>query len=153
MRTAGRARAGPANDMDDIRDVPVGRNEVLLSASGKFRDREQVGHMRCWGGPRGGGGVCALDVVREMLAPARFFHVADCYRRCRSTCVRRCSGACIRMARTARTHRESTICTLCVCQVWQPRPSNQFKYQLCAVRIEGGPPGRRAHLAGERQGA
>eukprot|EP00661_Eupelagonemidae_sp_cell13_P020291 gene20291-biopygen10101 len=25
---------------------PVGRNEVLLQTSGKFRDREQVGHIR-----------------------------------------------------------------------------------------------------------
>eukprot|EP00661_Eupelagonemidae_sp_cell13_P015820 gene15820-biopygen695 len=42
------------------------------------------------------------------------------------------------MARMVPTHGESTICTLYVCQVLRPRPSNQLKYQCRLVRLKGG---------------
>eukprot|EP00661_Eupelagonemidae_sp_cell13_P011026 gene11026-biopygen7815 len=67
IRTAARARSGRANDMGGIRDVSVGEIPVSTLRTERERDREQVGHMRCWGAPGGGGGggVCGSQVTRQ----------------------------------------------------------------------------------------
>eukprot|EP00661_Eupelagonemidae_sp_cell13_P020130 gene20130-biopygen14610 len=38
------------------RHRPVGANELIGYDRTWMCDREQVGHIRCWGGPRGGEG-------------------------------------------------------------------------------------------------
>eukprot|EP00661_Eupelagonemidae_sp_cell13_P024216 gene24216-biopygen10421 len=58
-----------------------------------WRDREQVGHIRCWGGPRGGGGGfrtlrCPLRCRRSFVnrtngsfdVPSQLFRCADPHR-------------------------------------------------------------------------
>eukprot|EP00661_Eupelagonemidae_sp_cell13_P022685 gene22685-biopygen1195 len=73
IRTTVRARSGRAKATEDYIFLNawrvVGGNGIPRARAHRWCDREQVGHIRCWGDPGGGGG-CALDVARTHKATA-----------------------------------------------------------------------------------